>query len=54
MEEPGGLPSMGAHRVVYNQNDLAAAAAAAADEEGDRGRWGGWYKAATGHFIGIE
>ena len=54
--EPGGLPSMGAHRVGYNQNDLAAAAAAAAaaDEEGDGGRWGGWYKAATGHFIGIE
>ena len=47
---------MGAHRVGYNQNDLAAAAAAAAaaDEEGDGGRWGGWYKAATGHFIGIE
>ena len=29
MEEPGGLPSMGSHRVVHNWCDLAAAAAAA-------------------------
>ena len=28
--EPGGLPSMGSHRVRHNWNDLAAAAAAAA------------------------
>ena len=28
MEEPGGLPSMGSHRVGHNQSDLAAAAAA--------------------------
>ena len=28
-EEPGGLPSMGSHRVGYNWSDLAAAAAAA-------------------------
>ena len=28
--EPGGLPSMGSHRVGYNQSNLAAAAAAAA------------------------
>ena len=27
--EPGGLPSMGSHRVGHNWNDLAAAAAAA-------------------------
>ena len=25
--EPGGLPSMGLHRVVHNRSDLAAAAA---------------------------
>ena len=30
MEEPGGLPSMGSHRVEHNWSDLAAAAAAAA------------------------
>ena len=29
-EEPGGLPSMGSHRVRHNWSDLAAAAAAAA------------------------
>ena len=28
--EPGGLPSMGSHRVRHNCSDLAAAAAAAA------------------------
>ena len=27
-EEPGGLPSMGSHRVGHNRIDLAAAAAA--------------------------
>ena len=27
-QEPGGLPSMGSHRVGHNLNDLAAAAAA--------------------------
>ena len=30
MGEPGGLPSMGSHRVGHNSSDLAAAAAAAA------------------------
>ena len=30
--EPGGLPSMGSHRVGHNWSDLAAAAAAAAAE----------------------
>ena len=30
MEEPGGLPSMGSHRVGHDWSDLAAAAAAAA------------------------
>ena len=29
--EPGGLPSMGSHRVGHNCSDLAAAAAAAAE-----------------------
>ena len=28
MEEPGGLPSMGSHRVGHDCSDLAAAAAA--------------------------
>ena len=32
-EEPGGLPSMGSHRVRYDGSDLAAAAAALADGE---------------------
>ena len=27
--EPGGLPSMGSHRVGHDRNDLVAAAAAA-------------------------
>ena len=31
MEEPGGLPSMGSHRVGHDWSDLAAAAAAAGD-----------------------
>ena len=31
--EPGGLPSMGSHRVGHNRSDLAAAAAAAALSE---------------------
>ena len=30
MEEPGGLPSMGSHRVRHDRSNLAAAAAAAA------------------------
>ena len=30
MGEPGGLPSMGSHRVGHDGSDLAAAAAAAA------------------------
>ena len=29
-QEPGGLPSMGSHRVEHDWSDLAAAAAAAA------------------------
>ena len=29
IEEPGGLPSMGSHRVRHDRSDLAAAAAAA-------------------------
>ena len=31
MGEPGGLPSMGSHRVGHDWSDLAAAAAAAAN-----------------------
>ena len=31
MGEPGGLPSMGSHRIRHDWSDLAAAAAAAAD-----------------------
>ena len=30
-EEPGGLPSMGSHRVGHDSSDLAAAAAAESD-----------------------
>ena len=30
MGEPGGLPSLGSHRVGHDSSDLAAAAAAAA------------------------
>ena len=30
--EPGGLPSMGSHRVGHDWSDLAAAAAAAEEE----------------------
>ena len=32
MGEPGGLPSMGSHRVGHDWSDLAAAAAAAAHQ----------------------
>ena len=32
--EPGGLPSMGSHRVGHDGSDLAAAAAAAGDMGG--------------------
>ena len=34
MEEPGGLQSMGSHRVGHNWSDLATAAAAAAAAAG--------------------
>ena len=33
-EEPGGLPSMGSHRVGHDQSDLAATAAAAVERMG--------------------
>ena len=33
MGEPGGLPSMGSHRVKHDWHDLAAAAAATAAAE---------------------
>ena len=32
MGEPGGLPSMGSHRVGHDRSDTAAAAAAAGDK----------------------
>ena len=34
--EPGGLPSLGSHRVGHNSSDLAAAAAAAARDKRKR------------------
>ena len=34
--EPGGLPSMGSHRVGHNRSDLAAAAVSEG-REGNRG-----------------
>ena len=37
--EPGGLPSMGSHRVGHDWSDLAAAAAAAASVEGTIEKW---------------
>ena len=33
--EPGGLPSVGSHRVGHDRSDLAAAAAAAAESPED-------------------
>ena len=36
---PGGLPSMGFHRVRHDWSDLAAAAAAAAELGESQGRW---------------
>ena len=33
IEKPGGLPSMGSHRVGHNCNDLAAAAAEREERE---------------------
>ena len=44
--EPGGLPSMGSHRVGHNWSDLAAAAAAAVCMRGHRG-WDGWIASLT-------
>ena len=35
MGEPGGLPSMGSHRVGHDRSDLAAAAAYCIDGEGN-------------------
>ena len=37
--EPGGLLSMGSHRVGHDRSDLAAAAAAAAESQDSRQRW---------------
>ena len=34
MGEPGGLPSMGSHRVGHDWSDLAAAAAAVQSDSG--------------------
>ena len=38
MGEPGGLPSMGSHRVGHDWSDLAAAAAAAAENNENKNR----------------
>ena len=61
VEEPGGLPSMGSHRVGLNWSDLAAAAAASfyslkiekiPAERVALGDWLGCYRVSTGggHF----
>ena len=47
MGEPGGLPSMGSHRVGHDWHDLAAAAAAAAAAVGTDGQ-------ASVHYASIE
>ena len=36
MGEPGGLPTMGSHRVGHNRSDLAAAAEALAVRSGNK------------------
>ena len=41
--EPGGLPSMGSHRVRHDWSNLAAAAAAKEDNQGE----GKWYQRKT-------
>ena len=41
MGEPGGLPSVGSHRVGHDWSDLAPAAAAATAAEGWYGEGGG-------------
>ena len=46
MEEPGGLPSMGLHRVGQDWGDLAAAAAAAA-ADGEEFFWQDFWKIRT-------
>ena len=46
--EPGGLPSMGSHRVRYNWSDLAAAAAASLLGLEWRGDWKGTHRRVTG------
>ena len=38
MAEPGGLPSLGSHRVEHDQSDLAAAAAGSLELERDEGQ----------------
>ena len=35
-EEPGGLPSLGSHRVGHNSSDLAAAAAAGENDDSEQ------------------
>ena len=46
MGEPGGLPSMGSHRVRHDWSDSAAAAAAVASSS-NSGSWGGWFLKAS-------
>ena len=38
MAEPGGLPSLGSHRVEHDQSDLAAAAAGSLELEREEGQ----------------
>ena len=38
MAEPGGLPSMGSHRVGHDRSDLAAAAAQLSCSDGSPGK----------------
>ena len=45
--DPGGLPSIGSHRVGHDWRDLAAATAAKAGGEGDDRGWNGWMASLT-------
>ena len=50
--EPGGLPSMGSHRVGHDWSDLTAAAAAAAAAAAPKG--GGHFEDRNNRFQGPE
>ena len=56
MAEPGGLPSVGSHRVWHDWSDLAAAAAAAAAFTGERwdmrqNHWRFWFPFCHVHIL---